>query len=155
MKYIFFIALFVLSSLSHAGNTEIIKCRVANKEGSAQFVLDAVGAGFLTFKNSSSPTTHTCLLKLEFIRDGQGDLVPHFLTKFTRLSCSPELGNLNKELLKDLTLNINLTNSKKPEGQVQWLRRKQPDTCVIEKLSVYDVSMNAKKWSEGKWGRGK
>ena len=154
MKCLFFIAFFILSSVSHTKNTEIIKCRVMNKDWSAQFVVDAVGAGFLDFKKTTSPNNYTCSLKLEFIRDGQGDVVPHILTKFTHLVCTPELNTLEKEVLKDLTLKIDLLNPKKSEGHVQWLRRKQPDTFVVEKLSIPDISMNAKKWSEGKWGHG-
>lgn len=38
-------------------------------------------------------------------------------------------------------------------GRVQWLRKSQPETCIIEKLSMFDIQINAKKWIEGKWGR--
>lgn len=154
MRHLIFLTVIFFGSLSHAANTQILKCRVQNNDWSATFVLDAIGAGFLTFSKAPSTQTYTCALKLEFIKDGQKDVVPHFSTDFSRLACDPELGDLEQEILKDLTLKVRLMDPKKPEGHVQWLRRKQPDTCIVEKLNVFDVSMNAKKWSEGKWGRG-
>lgn len=154
MKKIIFIFVMILQSIPcFAENSQILKCRVENSEWRALFLLDAVGAGFLKFKRIGQERNYTCGLKLEYINDGQRNVVPEITVEFTRGSCDPELGTLDQEILKSLTLFVNLNNKEKPVGRVQWLKRRQPESCVVEKISMFDIQMNAKKWVEGKWGR--
>lgn len=145
--------LLFISSFSSAENTQILKCRVANPEWNSVFILDAVGAGFLTFSKKGDPKNYSCSLKLDFINDGQRAIVPNVIVEFTRVSCEPELSDSVKELLPRFTLIINTKNQSKPEGKVQWLKTKQPDECIVDKLSMWDITTNTKKWQNGSWGR--
>ncbi len=146
--------LIILSSIPcFAENSQILKCRVDNQEWKAVFLLDTIGAGFLKLKKTGEDLNYTCGLKLEYISDGQRNVVPEITVEFTRGSCDPELGAFDQEILKSLTLFVNLNNKEKPVGRVQWLKRKQPENCIVEKISMFDIQMNAKKWAEGKWGR--
>ena len=150
------LALFILmlsSGVSYAENTQILKCRVANSEWNSLFILDAIGTGFLKFKKSSNNNSYTCGLKVDYINDGQRAVSPNITVEFMRGACDPELGSLDQEIFDRFTLMIDLTRKDKPEGRVQWLKRKQPDPCLVEKISMFDISMNAKKWVEGTWGR--
>ena len=149
-----FIALIVcISSFSFAENSQILKCRVVNEVWNSVFILDAVGVGFLNFSKKGDPTNYSCALKIDFINDGQRAVVPNVVVEFSRVSCSPELSESVKEVLPRFTLLINVTNKSKPEGKVQWLKTKQPNECIVDKLSMFDISMNTKKWRDGKWGR--
>lgn len=141
-------------SLSLAENTQILKCRVANSDWNSTFILDAVGSGFLKLSKSGDATPYTCSLKLDFISDGQRDVSPNVTVEFSRGVCDPELAaEIDQEVLSKFTLMINLTNKTKPKGRVQWLRSKQPDNCAVDKISMFDISHNTKKWQQGNWGR--
>jgi hypothetical protein len=151
LSLFFFIT--VLSVASYAENTQILKCRVANSEWTSLFILDAVGTGFLKFKKAGNNNSYTCGLKVDYINDGQRAVSPNITVEFMRGACDPELGPLDQEVFDRFTLIVDLTRKDKPEGRVQWLKRKQPDPCIVDKISMFDISMNAKKWIEGNWGR--
>ncbi len=154
MKSVIFILFSILIfCTTHADNTQILKCRVANQEWTSVFILDAVGAGFLKIKKNSNNNSHTCSLKIDYINDGQRAVSPNVTIEFIRGACDPELGLLEQEIFDQFTLIIDITKKDKPQGRVQWLKRKQPDACVVEKMSMFDISLNAKKWVEGTWGR--
>lgn len=87
-----------------AENSQILKCRVSRSEWKALFLLDAVGAGFLKFKKSGDDRSYTCGLKIEYINDGQRNLVPEITVEFNIGSCDPDLGVLDQEILKNITL---------------------------------------------------
>ncbi len=154
MKNLYISALiFIVSSPCFAENSQILKCRVSNQEWNTMFILDSVGSGFLKFKKANNPKTYTCALKLDFITDGQRAIVPEITVEFTLTTCDPDLGSIQSEILKRQTLTVNLTDKKKPKGRVQWLTKKQPDDCTVEKLSMIDIQLDAKRWHEGNWGR--
>ena len=144
---------FFISNFSFAENTQILKCRVANPVWNSVFILDAIGAGFLTFSKKGDSRSYSCALKLDFINDGQRAIVPNVIVEFSRVSCDPERGDSVKEVLSRFTLIINTKDKSKPEGKVQWLRTKQPDECIVDKLSMWDITTNTKKWQNGSWGR--
>jgi hypothetical protein len=143
----------MLSSVGYAENAQILKCRVENSEWTSMFILDAVGNGFLKFKKTGNNNSYTCGLKVDYINDGQRAVSPNITVKFMRGACDPELGLLDQEVFDRFTLIVDLTSKDKPEGRVQWLKRKQPDPCIVDKISMFDISLNAKKWIEGTWGR--
>lgn len=145
--------MFILSTKAFSENTQILKCKVSNPEWNSVFILDAVGTGFLKFKKNGNNTSYTCGLKVDYINDGQRAISPNITLEFIRGACDPELETLEQELFDRYTLIVDLTKKDKPEGRVQWLRKKQPDLCIVEKMSMFDISMNAKKWVEGTWGR--
>ena len=152
-KLLLVFSISILSSAVFAENSQILKCRVANSEWNSLFILDAIGAGFLKFKKTGSSNSYTCGLKLDYINDGQRAVSPNITVEFMRGACDPELGPLEQEVFDSFTLNVDLSRKDKPEGRVQWLKRKQPDPCIVDKISMFDISMNAKKWIEGTWGR--
>lgn len=152
-KLLLVLIITILSSAGFAENTQILKCRVANPEWTSLFILDAVGTGFLKFKKTGNNNSYTCGLKVDYINDGQRAVSPNITVEFMRGACDPELGPLDQEVFDRFTLTVDLTRKDKPEGRVQWLKRKQPDPCIVDKISMFDISMNAKKWIEGTWGR--
>ena len=153
MKIIFVITISLFFETLYAANTQILKCSVSNQEWSSIFVLDAIGSGFLKFKKTGDNNSYTCALKIDYINDGQKAISPNITLEFIRGVCDPDLGALDQEIFDRFTLIVDLTQKNKPEGRVQWLKKKQPDFCNIDKISMFEVSLNAKKWLDGKWGR--
>ncbi len=153
MNKSFVLLLIFICSSGYAQNTEILNCKVSNAEWTAKFILDSAGSGFLKFKKASDPKSYICSLKLEFIQDGQRSISPNITVDFVRGACDPELGSLKQEIFERFSLIVNIRRKDKPEGNVQWLRRKQLDPCHVEKIKMFDISMNAKKWQNGTWGR--
>lgn len=143
----------IFSYSSYAQNSEILNCQVTNTDWSAKFILDSIGSGFLKFKKAGDPKSYTCSLKLEFIQDGKQAVSPHITIDFVRGACEPNLGLLEQDILENFGLIINVRQKDKPQGKVQWLKKKQPEPCQIEKIRMFDISMNAKKWRNGTWGR--
>lgn len=143
----------IISGFAFAENTPILKCSVANSEWTSLFILDSVGTGFLKFKKAGNNNSYTCGLKVDYINDGQRAVSSNITVEFMRGACDPELGAMDQEIFDRFTLIVDLTRKNKPEGRVQWLKRKQPDACIVDKISMFDISMNAKKWVEGTWGR--
>lgn len=139
---------------AYAVNGVILKCRVDSPRWKSVFQLDAIGVGFLKFKKANEANSYTCGLKLEYIRDGLRAVVSNITVDFSRGSCDPELPkDLEKVLLKDYSIIVNLSSSRNPTGLVHWLKSEQPGDCIVEKINIPDIQMNAKKWLEGKWGR--
>lgn len=148
-----FTIVFLLSLYAFAENSQILKCRVSNPEWTSSFVLDAVGNGFLKFKKAGDKNYNTCQLNVEYFNNNQRAIVPTVVIEFSRGTCDNELESLEREILKKMTIMVDISYSDKPKGRVQWLRSRQPDKCVVEKISMFDISMNSRKWLEGIWGR--
>lgn len=136
-----------ICNASYAEIPPILKCRVKNTEWASLFTLDATGNGSLKFIKAGDKSSYSCELKTNHIYNGQRAVVPNVTVKFQRGYCDPELGDLEKEIFDHFTLIVNQTNTDSPTGLVQWLKRKQPDPCVIEKLSLSDIAIRAKKGS--------
>ncbi len=151
MKWIAFILL--LSSIAVAENTQILKCKATNQGWTSLFTLDAVGIGFVKFQKLDSNQSFNCKLNVNYINDGQRSVSPNITIEFNRKECDPDLNSLEEEIFDRFTLIVDITQKEKPIGRIQWLKRRQPDICVIEKFSLFDISTNAKKWSEGTWAR--
>lgn len=153
-KFVLLNLILFVSSISYAQSSQILRCKVENTQWVAVFELDAVADGFLKFKRSGVDQEYTCGLRLDYINDGQRNVVPEVTVEFTRGSCAPDLtSELGQEILTSFTLFVNLNNMEKPAGRVQWLRRSQPEACVVETFKMFDIQLNAKKWQDGKWGR--
>lgn len=153
IQIILFLFVSVTSLRAWAESTIILKCKVSNPEWSSVFSVDAVGAGFLEFKKAGDERSYACGLQVEYLRDGRRAVSPHLKLEFNRGVCEPELGSLEKEIFRKMTLIVSLLRRDQPEGRVQWLRKKQPDACVVEKISLVDLETDAKKWAAGTWGR--
>lgn len=156
MKSLIFFPVFTAAaSVAQAQNAVILRCKATNAEWKASAQLDSVGAGLLEFTKAGDSTAYACALKLNQIYDGQHAVAPIFRIEFTRAECDPELTPaLDGTLSQKLTLIIDLPNTSKPTGVVQWLRTKQPDDCVVEKMNLFDLQLNAKRWKAGNWARG-
>ena len=126
---------------------------MANKDWNSLFILDTVGAGFLKFNRAHSSKAYTCALKLDDITDAQRGIAPEIRVEFRLGPCDPEMGDLQTEILKGQTLIVDLSDKKKPQGRVQWLVHSQPDDCTVEKLSLFDIQLDAKRWHDGNWAR--
>lgn len=135
-----------------AKSSEILKCRVINEEWTALLTLDAIGAGLINFKKSGNNLSYNCSLNVAFINDGQRAVSPNVTIEFIRGACDPDLGEIEKEIFEQFTLIIEIYKENY-NGKMQWLRKKQPDNCEVEKISIFDISLNTKKWREGIWGR--
>lgn len=140
MKTFILAVMLFINGTCYGQSTQILKCRVSNSDWNATFVLDAVGSGSVEFKKSGNSGGYVCSLKVDSLIDGQNSISPNIRIEFTRGSCRPRLESLEKELFSHFTIIVDLSRKNSPEGRVQWLRRKQPDICIIEKLSLFDLS---------------
>lgn len=140
------LTIFFACSTVFAETASILKCRVKNTEWASFFTLDATGNGLLKFKKTDDKNTYTCELKANHIYNGQRAVVANITVRFERGYCDPELGDLEKEIFDHFTLIVEQPNKDNPTGYVQWLKQKQPDSCVVEKLSLSEIAMQAKKW---------
>lgn len=138
--------LFFTCNTTYAEVPAILKCHVQNAEWTSLFTLDAAGAGLLKFKKSGDKNAYSCELKAKHIYNGQRAVVSNITVKFERGYCDPELGEMEQEIFDHFTLIVDQPNQDSPTGRVQWLKKKQPDTCIVEKLNLSDVAMQAKKW---------
>ena len=154
MKKICLILLLVSSAHAQSQNSQIVKCRVQSPKWNALFILDTIGAGFLKVKEVGQEKVHTCSLKLTNLNDSLRGVAPTIKIEFDRGSCEPALNQANeKEILGEIAIRVDMNNAKNPKASVHWLRSAQPDLCVLEKLSLYEVQLDAKKFQEGSWGR--
>jgi hypothetical protein len=154
MKFILsLLFIFIFNSQAKAENSTILKCKTSNKEWASTVVLDSVGSGFIKFKNLKLNQSHTCSLSIEYIKDAQKAIKPNITIEFNRGSCDPSLGKLNEEIFNKFMLIVSVYKNNKSSGHIQWLKKHQPDTCVVEKLSLFDIALNVKKWNAGIWGR--
>lgn len=152
MKKLILISIFSFS-LCYAENTKIIECNTVNKEWGSLFVVDAVGNAYVKFQKSGDKNLYTCDLKIEYFNDSQRVIVPSVTVEFKREVCTPDLGGISDNILDRFILILDITQKKQPKGRIQWLKNKQPDECIVEKLRMFDVSHNSKKWIMGTWGR--
>lgn len=152
MKNQVFTFLLLWPLIGFAKNPQILKCSIQGQERSAVLLVDSVGVAFLKFKLSDSE--HSCELRVRSFRNDELAVLPSMRFDFERGDCHPTLAaNVEKEIFGIVTLQVNLTDSQKPAGQVQWLRRFQPDHCKIEQFRMPELQQGAKRWQEGKWGR--
>lgn len=165
LKSILFASLFLMKPLSFAENTLIFKCGVKNSHWKAMIQLDAVGDASLKFLNNetkenktseASAKSYSCGLKINYIKDGTGSVIPEMMVEFERVRCEPTLPmEMEKKILKAFLLSVELTNKEKPVGFVQWVKRRPLDKCLVSALNLFEFQLAAKKWKEGKWGQNK
>ena len=130
----------------------MLECALDNKEWNAKLTVDTVGIGKLQLQKMGGSGLHLCDIKIDYFADNQRAVVPQIVLEYSLQECVPVLGDLGKEVFEKGTLLVNINDIKNPTGLLQWLKFKQPDSCKVTKLSMFDISMNSKKWIEGKWG---
>jgi hypothetical protein len=137
-----------------AANSAMIQCSATSSGWLGTLTIDSVGESALIVKNIKDGEMTRCKLMIDFFSYQPKAVIPIIAFDLSISKCEPESKKGFSEIsLDQLTFRIQTLNNRKPEAKLQWLKGNQPENCRIEKLNLSDVSINAKKWKQKKWGR--